>query len=52
MSNNDYDDFLKELQIYLDKNYNDNVENNKIFEKIENYENTKLNKVKHINNLK
>ena len=33
MSNNDYDDFLKELQIYLDKNYNDNVENNKIFEK-------------------
>lgn len=54
MSNNDYDDFLKELQIYLDKNYNDNVENNKIFEKKSREENTSLEDktIKEVNSVK
>lgn len=54
MSNNDYDDFLKELQIYLDKNYNDNVENNKIFEKKSIEENISLEDktIKEVNSVK
>lgn len=54
MSNNDYDDFLKELQIYLDKNYNDNVENNKIFEKESREENISLEDktIKEVNSVK
>ena len=54
MSNNDYDDFLKELQIYLDKNYNDNVENNKIFEKKSREENISLEDktIKEVNSVK
>lgn len=54
MSNNDYDDFLKELQIYLDKNYNDNVENNKIFEKESRKENISLEDktIKEVNSVK
>lgn len=54
MSNNDYDDFLKELQIYLDKNYNDNVENNKIFEKESREENISLEDktIKDVNSVK
>ena len=54
MSNNDYDDFLKELQIYLDKNYNDNVENNTIFEKESREENISLEDktIKEVNSVK